>query len=334
MGADKDVDDNRKCKITEDHMSLTINNNSVAFNTWTSFAANSKDVARSMGHLSTGVKMVADDPSGVGISERMRSQSRNVAMGRANVDNGLSLLQTVDSWLQKMNDMLGRMSELTIESGDGTKSVGDKDNIQTEFKQLQTEMVRITSHNDSAAKFNGLYLFRGGNGVVNVSNSDTNPTGKVSLQIGPDLGQKIDLDLKDLQVASAEVMGSVHTYNYSTDNVTLTASTHTGVTWGSIINDTKFSVRSSDSIGKLAKAIDFISNARASNGAQQNRLEYTRSALLSYEDNLRAAESKIRDIDMAAESTKLAKYQILGQVGNAMLAQANQLPQAVVQLIG
>ena len=192
-------------------MSLTINNNSVAFNTWTSFSANSKEVARSMGHLSTGVKMVADDPSGVGISERMRSQSRNVAMGRANVDNGLSLLQTVDSWLQKMNDMLGRMSELTIEHGDGTKSNTDKANIQTEFKQLQKEMVRVTSHNDAAAKFNGLYLFRGGNGVSDISSGDGDPSGNVSLQLGPDQSQKINLELKDLQVDSTENIGSIST---------------------------------------------------------------------------------------------------------------------------
>jgi len=315
-------------------MSLAVNNNPTAFGVWSNFASNSVNMKRAMGHLSTGVKTVQDDPSGVGISERMRSQARNVSMARANVDNGLSMLQTADSWMQKMNDMLGRMSELSIENGDGTKSPTDKANIQTEFKQLQKEMVRVTSHNDSAAKFNGLYLFRGGDGVSNVSAGDADPTGNVSLQVGPDQSQKINLSLKDLQVDSTENIGSVHTYTYSTDNVTLTASTHSAVTWGSIINDAKMSVGSANAIGKLAKAIDFISNARANNGAQQNRLEYTRSALLSYEDNIRASESKIRDVDMAAESTQFSKYQILNQVSNAMLAQANQLPQAVMQLVG
>ena len=90
----------------------------------------------------------------------------------------------------------------------------------------------------------------------------------------------------------------------------------------------------SGAVGKIAEAIDFIANARANNGAQQNKLEQTRSGLLSYEDNLRASESKIRDVDMAQESTMFAKYQILNQVSNAMLAQANQLPQQVMQLIG
>ena len=105
-------------------------------------------------------------------------------------------------------------------------------------------------------------------------------------------------------------------------------------TWSSIVDSDSFSVRSEDAVGKLAQAIDFIANARASNGAQQNRLEFTRSGLLAYEDNLRAAESKIRDVDMARESTDFAKYQILNQVSNAMLAQANQLPGQVLQLIG
>jgi len=313
---------------------MNVNYNASAFNVWANYSNNLRGMNKAMGHLATGVKGPMDDPSGVGISEKMRSQARNVAMARNNVDNGLSLLQTVDSWLQKVNDMTGRMDELAIEANDGTKSQTDKDNIQTEFLQLQKEIIRITSHGDSAAKFNGLYLFRGGNGVANISSADADPTGKISLQTGADAGQTIDITLKNLQVGTTEIIGSVHAYTYSTDNITLIGSTHSAVTWGSVANPNLMSVRSSGVIGKIAKAIDFISNARAVNGAQQNRLEQTRSALLSYEDNLRAAESKIRDVDMAYETTQLSKYQILGQVGNSMLAQANQLPSQVVQLLG
>jgi len=249
-------------------MALTINNNSAAFGVWSNFSANSTNLQKAMNHLSTGVKQVFDDPSGIGISERMRSQARNVAMSRSNVDNGLSLLQTADSWMQKMNDMLGRMSELSIENGDGTKSTTDKSNIQTEFKQLQNEMVRITSHDTSAAKFNGLFLFRGGNGIASVSDK-VGQSGNISLQIGPDNGQSVNLSLKNLQVDSTEIMGSVHSFTYSTNNVSLKSSTHTAVTWGSITNDTKFSVGSADAVGKLSKAIDFIASARATNGAQR-----------------------------------------------------------------
>ena len=298
-------------------MSLMVNNNTAAFGVWSNFSSNAVNVKKAMGHLSTGVKGVADNPSGVGISERMRSQFRNVAASRSNVENSLSLLQTADSWMQKINDMLARMSELGIEAGDGTKTDGDKANIQTEFLELQTEIERITSKSTSAAKFNGLYLFRGGNGVA-VLSGDGVQTGNVNVQIGPDINQTVNLTLKDLQ----------------STNTVVTGSTRTSVTWSSVVDSDNMSVRSSDVVGKLAQAIDFIANARASNGAQQNRLEFTRSGLLAYEDNLRAAESKIRDVDMARESTDFAKYQILNQVSNAMLAQANQLPGQVLQLIG
>ncbi len=313
-------------------MSLAVNNNVPAFSIWTNFSANTQKMAKAMNHLSTGVKGPADNPSGVGISERMRSQARNVSAARGNVENSLSLLQTADSWMQKMNDMLARMSELSIEAGDGTKTDIDKKNIQIEFKELQQEINRITSKSTAAAKFNGLYLFRGGNGIA-VLTGDGVQTGGITVQVGPDLNQTLDLNLKNLQITNTEIIGSIISYEYDANNI-VTSSARTSVTWSSVIDVTKVSVTSIDVVGKLGKAIDFISNARANNGAQQNKLEQTRSGLLSYEDNLRAAESKIRDVDMARESTEFAKYQILGQVSNAMLAQANQLPQQVLQLLG
>ena len=153
------------------------------------------------------------------------------------------------------------------------------------------------------------------------------------MQIGPDISQAVDLTMADLQVTNTQTIGTTVTYTYDSNNV-VTSSTPQDVQWSSIIDTTKMSVGTTNAVGKLSNAIDFISNARATNGAQQNRLEHTRSGLLSYEDNLRAAESKIRDVDMAQESTNFAKFQILNQVSNAMLAQANQLPNSVMQLIG
>lgn len=313
-------------------MGLAVNNNTAAFSVWSNFSSNTTKMSKSMSRLSTGVKTVLDNPSGVGISERMRSQARNTSAARNNVDNSISLLQTADSWMQKLNDMLARMSELAIEAGDGTKTDSDKGNIQIEFSELQEEMNRITSKSTAAAKFNGLYLFRGGNGQAVVS-GDGVEGGSITVQVGPDSNQTLDLDLKNLQVTNTEVIGTLTDYEYDATNV-VTASTSTTVTWSSIVDSTDLSVGSTNSIGKLANAIDFIANARASNGAQQNKLEHTRSGLLAYEDNIRAAESKIRDVDMARESTEFAKFQILNQVSNAMLAQANQLPQQVLQLLG
>ncbi len=310
---------------------MRINNNTAAFNVWTSYTQNVDAMKSSMSKLSTGQIKNTDDPAGVGISERMRAQISGTAMARQNTENGVSLLQTADSWLQKVNDMVSRMKALAIEAN-GIMSSTDKENVQTEFKAMQEEITRITSKYTSAAKFNGLYLFRGGNGVAVVS-TDSVQTGNVTVQIGADLDQKVSLTLKNLQVTNTTVIGTTHGYSYGT-GTSIMGSSHTNVTWASVIDIDKMSVANDNVIGKIDKAIDFIANARASMGAQQKRIETTRAGLLAYEDNVRAAESKIRDIDMAAETTNFSKYQILTNASNAMLAQANQLPASVLQLLG
>ena len=313
-------------------MALEVYNNTPAFNVFASLEANSSGLKASMSRLSSGQIKVIDDPSGIGISERMRSQINSSSMARNNVDNGISMLQTSDAWLQKINDMLGRMHELAVEANDGTKTSTDIVNIQTEFTQLQAEITRVTSRNTAAAKFNGLYLFRGGNGQAIVA-GDGVGSGSINIQIGADVGQTVTLTVADLQVTSSTDIGTVSTYTYSSDN-TVSASAHAVVEWGSVIDATSLSATSANAIGKISKAIDHVANTRASLGAQQNRLDQTRQGLIGYEDNLRAAESKIRDVDVAAESTEFSRFQILQQISNAMLAQANQLPQAALQLLG
>ena len=311
---------------------LVVNNNTSAFNTWTNFSTNMISLKKSMGNLSTGVKSVVDDASGVAISERLRAQARNASMARNNVDNAISFTQTADSWLQKINDVLSRMSELAIGANDDTKNAQDKLNIQNEFSNLQDEISRITSRSTAAAKYNGLYLFRGGNGVA-VTTGDSVESGSVNVQVGFDGNQSLNIQLSDLQETNTEVIGTVATYNYNSSNI-VTASTRTSVQWGSIIDTIKMSSTSTNVIGKLSLAIDHVANERATIGSQQSRLQQTRSGLLAYEDNIRAAESKIRDIDMARESALFARSQILTQIGNAMLAQANQIPSQALQLIG
>lgn len=312
-------------------MSLSISNNTTAFNVLSSYTANMIGLKKSMGRLSRGTKEVADDPSGVGISERMRSQIRASAMARNNVENGISLFQTADAWLQRINDMLGRMHELAVEANDGTKTAIDKGNIQGEYKELQDEIARITSKSTAAAKFNGLYLFRGGNGNA-VAAGDAVGSGKLTVQIGSDVNQDMDITLADLQVTNSTAIGTVHGYTYST-NHSVTGSTHTVVNWGTVIDSSKSSVGTANVVGMIQTAIDHVSNSRSRLGAQQSRLEQTRSGLLAHEDNMRAAESKIRDVDVARESTELAKFQILTQVANAMLTQANQLPASAARLL-
>ena len=299
-------------------MALAVNNNTSAFNVFTSYSNNIGKMKTSMSRLSSGQKSVTDDPAGVGISERMRAQIRSTGMSRQNVENGMSMLQTADSWLQKINDMLGRMHELGVEAGDGTKTATDLENINSEFTELQDEITRVTDGTTSAAKYNGLYLFRGGNGRADGSGGVE--TGGISIQVGADIGQKVKIDLETLDSTAT---GSIGTVEGDT------------VSWASVIDSSGgMSAPSANVIGKVAAAIDHIANSRATLGAQQNRLKETQGGLLAYEDNLRSAESKVRDVDMAAESTKFSKYQILSQISNAMLAQANQLPGSALQLLG
>ena len=166
---------------------------------------------------------------------------------------------------------------------------------------------------------------------------------KITIQIGADVDQQMTLSLKDLQVTNTTVIGTMQTYAYNSQHV-LTSSAHTIVHWNSIIDVNKMSIglnppsaslnAKANIIGKIDMAIDYIANARASMGSQQKRIENTREGLMSYEDNLRAAESKIRDVDMARESSEFAKYQILVNAGLSVLGQANQLPQAVLRLLG
>lgn len=310
---------------------MRVNNNVTAFNVWSNYTKNVADMQKSMSKLSTGIIANTDDPAGVGISERMRAQINGTSMARQNSDNAISLIQTADAWLQKVNDQLSRMKSLAIEANGGIMSDTDKGNIQTEFKAMQDEITRITSKYSAAGKFNGLYLFRGGTGVATPSGDDVE-TGTISIQVGADVNQKIDLSLANLEVTNTAVIGTVHTYSYGSGTSVL-GSSHDNVTWSSIIDTTQNSVGSTNITGKIDIAVNFVANARASMAAQQNRLEQTSAGLLTYEDNLRAAESKIRDVDMAEESTTFAKAQVLSNAANAMLAQANQLPSSVLQLL-
>lgn len=311
---------------------MRIQNNTAAFNVWSNYTSNLSNMQKSMSKLSTGEIASTDDPAGIGISEKMRAQIDGVSMARQNSDNAISLLQTADAWLQKVNDQVSRMKQLAIEANGGIMSDSDKENIQTEFGAMQDEITRITSKYTAAAKFNGIYLFRGGDGTAVVS-GDAVTTGSISVQVGSDVNQKLDLTLSNLQVTNTEVVGSVHTYSYGS-GTTVLASSHDNVTWASIIDTSKMSVGDTNVIGKLDVAISFVAKSRASVAAQQNRVSQTSDGLLSYEDNMRSAESKIRDVDMASESTSFAKYQVLTNAANAMLAQANQLPSSVLQLLG
>jgi flagellin len=294
-----------------------------------------------MSKLSSGLRInfAGDDPAGLAISERLRAQYRNTAAAAMNVENKINYLQTADSWLQKIHDIMGRMAELSVMANDGTKSQVDRDNLQKEFEQMQKEIQRITSGATAAGKFNGLYLFRGGSGVGTETGDEVvEGFGALQLQVGPDSNQVFREESLNLTATNFEVVGSFNTYSYGSVNMTLLGSNMQTVRWASLICGQHLSISTQSvaqgAVDKLNLGLDYISSKRAILGAEMKRMEQTLSGLRNYEENIRATESRIRDVDVAWETTQFAKYSILAQVGTAMLAQANALPGGVVQLIG
>ena len=317
---------------------MQVTNNVSAFNVWKNYSRNTQGLRDSMSKLSSGTRIqnAGDDPSGLAMSERLRVQTRNTSAAAGNVENKINYLQTADSWLQKVHDMLGRMSELSIMANDGTKAQSDRDILQKEFSQMQEEIQRITSGATAAGKFNGLYLFRGGTGVAEME-GDGVSSGSVSQQIGADVGMQTSSTEINLTATNTEVIGSYATYSYNA-NMELSDSFINNVTWSSLITTDNLSIsvqsNAAEAVGKLNVGIDFISEKRAVLGAELKRLDHTLDGLQNYEENITATESRIRDVDVAKETTEMSKFQILQQVGTAMLAQANQLPNGVMQLLG
>lgn len=294
-----------------------------------------------MAKLSSGLKIMnaGDNPAGLAISERLRAQYRNTAAAANNVENKIAYLQTADAWLQKTHDIMGRMAELAIMANDGTKSQTDRDNLQKEFAQMQKEIQRITSGATAAGKFNGLYLFRGGSGLATMTGDALVPGyGRLRLQIGPDSNQVFNEDPIDLQASNFAVVGCYNSYSYGSVNMTLLGSNIQTVRWASLICGQQLSISvqsfAQGAVDKINLGIDYISSQRAVLGAEAKRMEQTLSGLRNSEENVRATESRIRDVDVAYEATQFAKYSILTQIGTAMMAQANALPGGVINLLG
>ena len=310
---------------------MQVYNNVPAYNVWVNYTKSVSEMRNSMGKLSSGSRIVtaADDPAGLAMSERMRAQIRNSSMASQNIQNELAYVRTADSWMQKIHDMLHRMAELAVSANDGTKTQTDRSNLQAEFEQLQEEIVRITSGSLARGKYNTKNLFDGATHYV---------------QVGPDPGQWFNSAALDLDRYSSADLG---TTNIAFSGGSTGGGPEEQVNWSMIIarggtgtGRTASGIEISSLAGAskagafLTLAIDYLSRQRAVVGAEASRLTHTLDGLRNYETNIKGAESQIRDVDMALESTNFSKYQILTQVGTAMLAQANALPQTVLQLLG
>jgi flagellin len=285
-------------------MGLRIQNNVEAFNAHRQLTGTAAKAAKSMEKLSSGYRInrAADDAAGLAISEKMRGQIGGLAQAQRNAQDGVSLVQTAEGALTEVHSMLQRVRDLKVQYTNGTLDTSDKEAIASEVKQLATEIDKIQSDTE----FNGIKLLNGTGGT----------SGTISFQVGANAGETVSVTTKDI-TASATSAG-------------MAALKTVGAAATDAAASTAFATVTLDNIDD---AIEKISSLRAGFGAVQNRLEHRLNNLATYQENLVASESRIRDVDMASEMVDFTKLQILQQAGTSMLAQANQAPQSVLSLL-
>lgn len=289
---------------------MRINHNIAALNTYRQLTVNNTAVSKSLEKLSSGYRInrAGDDAAGLAISEKMRGQIRGLAMAQKNSQDAISLIQTAEGALTETHSILQRMRELVVQAGNlGTQQSEDLKAIQDEINQLIEELDGIADRTE----FNGKKLLNG---------DFANGTANLIFQIGANAGQQMTLNIGNMK---STAIGA------DTDD------DDTADAFVSTVNVTAWT-DASDFDADLAKidgAINMVSSQRSALGATQNRLEHTINNLGAAEENLTAAESRIRDVDMAREMMEFTKNSILSQAAQAMLAQANQVPQGVLQLL-
>ena len=276
-------------------MAQTINTNLVSINAQRNVASSQNALSTTMQRLSSGLRVnsAKDDAAGLAIAERMGAQVRGMNVAIRNANDGVSLAQTAEGAIGKIGDALQRMRELAVPSANGTHNSGDRDNLQTEFSQLQAEITRLVS----GTSFNGQNILDGSSATFTFQVGANNQT-----------TDQIDVDLADLStdvdtpVAALDISGATNA--------------------GALA-----------AMDALDDALDNVTTARSNYGAVQNRFETVVSNLLVTSENLTAARARIMDADFAIETANLSRAQILQQAGTAMIAQANSQPNMVMQLL-
>ncbi|MCM3611971.1 flagellin Hag [Planococcus sp. MERTA32b] len=283
---------------------MIINNNIAALNTHRQMGSVSGAAQNSMEKLSSGMRInkAADDAAGLSISEKMRNQIRGLDQAQRNAQDGISLIQTAEGGLNEQHSILQRVRELVVQAGNGTNTDDELTTIQSEITQLVDEVDSISGRTE----FNGKELLTG------------NPT--ITLQVGANGGQQLDLTLTDMSTELGS--GAASNTGIRTIDVSDFDDILAGATGGF-----------DDQLEVVDLAIKAVSDERSKIGAVQNRLDHTINNLATSAENMTSAESRIRDVDMAKEMMDFTKNNILTQASQAMLAQANQQPQAVLQLL-
>lgn len=278
-------------------MSLVINTNLSSMNAQSKLATVTNALGTSFRRLSSGLRIVdaSDDAAGLALSERMRARIRSLQQAERNANDGISLLRVAEGSMSEVSSILIRLRELSIQANNGTTSGADRDTIDLEFENLVDEIDRIAQ----STAFNNVSLLDGSSGPID-------------FHIGPGASSGVDT----LQVGFPSILAS--DLGLTASGVDLSSALATGPT---------------TAIAAVDAAIDIVTQARGQIGALQNRLQSTINNLGNAVENQAAAESRIRDVDVAKESAELARNTILQQAAVSVLAQANAQPQVALSLL-
>ena len=285
---------------------MIINHNMSALYSNRTLGVTNSATTKNMEKLSSGMKInrAGDDASGLAVSEKMRSQIRGLNQASTNAQNGISFIQTTEGFLQSTTDIVQRIRELAVQSSNGIYTDEDRMQIQVEVSQLIAEVDRIASQ----AQFNGMNMLTGRFAKPTGENT---VTASMWLHIGANMDQRTQVFIGTMTAKALNLrnVGDEQIMSLGTPD------------------------DANRAIGTLDEALKKLNKQRADLGAYQNRLEHTVNGLNIGAENLQAAESRIRDTDMAKEMVEFTKNQVLTQAGTAMLAQANQSSQSVLSLL-
>jgi flagellin len=282
---------------------MIINHNMSAMYSNRALGVTQSELNKNMEKLASGqrINRAGDDASGLAVSEKLRGQIRGLNQAQRNIENGVSFIQTTEGYLQETQDILHRVRELAVQSSNGIYTAEDRMQIQVEVSQLVDEINRIASH----AQFNGMNILTGRFGKEG---------GQImQLQVGANMDQNERVFIGTMTAQALGLQGAQGTAEMISISTPESANA---------------------AIGNLDAALKSVSKQRADLGAYQNRFEMASKGVAIASENLQAAESRIRDTDMAANMVDYVKNQILSQAGGAMLAQANTRTQSVMQLLG
>ncbi|MCG5516514.1 MULTISPECIES: flagellin [unclassified Ectothiorhodospira] len=280
-------------------MSQVINTNIASLNAQRNLSTTQKQLQVSLERLSSGLRIngAKDDAAGLAISERMTAQIKGLDQAARNANDGISLVQTVEGALNEITNNLQRMRELAVQAANDTYGDDDRGLIQDEIESLTAEITRVAEQ----TTFNDIAYLNASGGT------------DFKLQVGPNEDNIITIDFSD--------------YNFKASGLGVSG----GLSLASVAVDSHDNATSA--INAIDAAIMQVAETRAELGAIQNRLESTIQSVMNTAENLSASRSRIQDADFAAETAALTRGQILQQAGTTVLAQANQAPQNVLQLL-